>query len=88
MIIIGSGKYFEQFSPYCTIIICYCNDSIRSCPGTFIARQPQFVACGYATASLSMVLKFLVGPVVMLLASLARSLSGYMALFCTLLLYR
>ncbi|TVU34762.1 hypothetical protein EJB05_16613, partial [Eragrostis curvula] len=44
--------------------------------GTFIARQPRFVPCGYAIASLSMVLKFLVGPVVMLFTSLAMGLRG------------
>jgi hypothetical protein len=37
----------------------------------FIAWQSQFVACGYAITSVSMVLKFLIGPVLMLLASLA-----------------
>jgi auxin efflux carrier family len=44
--------------------------------GTFIARQPRFVPCGYAIASMSMVLKFLIGPVVMLLASLAIGMHG------------
>uniref|UniRef100_A0ACD5W4A5 Uncharacterized protein n=1 Tax=Avena sativa TaxID=4498 RepID=A0ACD5W4A5_AVESA len=44
--------------------------------GTFIARQSRFVPCGYAIASVSMVLKFLVGPVVMLLASLAIGMHG------------
>lgn len=44
--------------------------------GTFIARQSRFVPCGYAVASISMVLKFLIGPVVMLLASLAIGLHG------------
>ncbi|CAL4994240.1 unnamed protein product [Urochloa decumbens] len=44
--------------------------------GTFIARQQRFVPCGYGVASLSMVLKFLVGPVVMLLASIAIGLRG------------
>lgn len=44
--------------------------------GTFIARQPRFVPCGYTIASLSMVLKFLVGPVVMLLASIALGMHG------------
>ncbi|KAL6859121.1 hypothetical protein ACP4OV_018123 [Aristida adscensionis] len=44
--------------------------------GTFIARQPRFVPCGYTIASFSMVLKFLVGPVVMLLTSLAVGLRG------------
>ena len=42
--------------------------------GTFIARQSRFVPCGYTIASLSMVLKFLIGPVIMLLASLAIGL--------------
>ncbi|XP_048549917.1 probable auxin efflux carrier component 9 [Triticum urartu] len=44
--------------------------------GTFIARQSRFVPCGYAIASMSMVLKFLIGPVVMLLASLAIGMHG------------
>ncbi|KAL6614322.1 hypothetical protein ACP70R_036592 [Stipagrostis hirtigluma subsp. patula] len=44
--------------------------------GTFIARQSRFVPCGYTIASLSMVLKFLIGPVVMLLASLAIGMHG------------
>ncbi|CAO1948560.1 unnamed protein product [Urochloa humidicola] len=44
--------------------------------GTFIARQQRFVPCGYGVASLSMVLKFLVGPIVMLLASIAIGLRG------------
>ncbi|KAL6853814.1 hypothetical protein ACP4OV_019843 [Aristida adscensionis] len=44
--------------------------------GTFIARQSRFVPCGYTIASLSMVLKFLVGPVVMLLACLAIGMHG------------
>ncbi|TVU34791.1 hypothetical protein EJB05_16643, partial [Eragrostis curvula] len=44
--------------------------------GTFIARQSRFVPCGYTIASLSMVLKFLVGPVIMLLASYAIGLHG------------
>ncbi|VAH80798.1 unnamed protein product [Triticum turgidum subsp. durum] len=44
--------------------------------GTFIARQSRFVPCGYAIASVSMVLKFLIGPVVMLLASLAIGMHG------------
>ncbi|TVU18928.1 hypothetical protein EJB05_35048, partial [Eragrostis curvula] len=44
--------------------------------GTFIARQSRFVPCGYTVASISMVLKFLVGPVIMLLTSLAIGLHG------------
>ncbi|KAL6645940.1 hypothetical protein ACP70R_017548 [Stipagrostis hirtigluma subsp. patula] len=44
--------------------------------GTFIARQSRIVPCGYAIASLSMLLKFLVGPVVMLLGSLTIGLHG------------
>ncbi|WVZ60387.1 hypothetical protein U9M48_010421 [Paspalum notatum var. saurae] len=44
--------------------------------GTFIARQSRFVPCGYTIASLSMILKFLVGPVLMLLASLALGMHG------------
>ncbi|KAM0830287.1 hypothetical protein ACQ4PT_066305 [Festuca glaucescens] len=44
--------------------------------GTFIARQSRFVPCGYPIASMSMVLKFLIGPVVMLLASLAIGMHG------------
>ncbi|CAM0883200.1 unnamed protein product [Alopecurus aequalis] len=44
--------------------------------GTFIARQSRFVPCGYTIASFSMVLKFLIGPVVMLLASLAIGMHG------------
>ncbi|KAG2601365.1 probable auxin efflux carrier component 9 [Panicum virgatum] len=44
--------------------------------GTFIARQSRFVPCGYTIASLSMVLKFLIGPVIMLLVSLAIGMHG------------
>lgn len=44
--------------------------------GTFIARQSRFVPCGYTVASLSMLLKFLIGPVIMLLASLAIGMHG------------
>ncbi|XP_051226338.1 probable auxin efflux carrier component 9 [Lolium perenne] len=44
--------------------------------GTFIARQSRFVPCGYTIASMSMVLKFLIGPVVMLFASLAIGMHG------------
>ncbi|XP_062186530.1 probable auxin efflux carrier component 9 [Phragmites australis] len=44
--------------------------------GTFIARQSRFVPCGYTIASLSMVVKFLIGPVIMLLASLTIGLHG------------
>jgi hypothetical protein len=44
--------------------------------GTFIARQSRFVPCGYTIASLSMVLKFLIGPIIMLLASLAVGMHG------------
>ncbi|KAF8716759.1 hypothetical protein HU200_025847 [Digitaria exilis] len=44
--------------------------------GTFIARQSRFVPCGYTIASLSMVLRFLIGPVVMLLVSLAIGMHG------------
>ncbi|CAM0907365.1 unnamed protein product [Alopecurus aequalis] len=44
--------------------------------GTFIARQTRFVPCGYKIASMSMVLKFLIGPVVMLLASLVVGMHG------------
>ncbi|CAL4985079.1 unnamed protein product [Urochloa decumbens] len=44
--------------------------------GAFIARQQRFVPCGYGEASLSMVLKFLVGPIVMLLVSIAVGLRG------------
>ncbi|XP_066315244.1 probable auxin efflux carrier component 9 [Miscanthus floridulus] len=44
--------------------------------GTFIARQSRFVPCGYTIASLSMLLKFLIGPVIMLLASLAIGMHG------------
>ncbi|KAF7103460.1 hypothetical protein CFC21_104448 [Triticum aestivum] len=44
--------------------------------GTFMARQPQFIPCGYAIAMVSLVLKFLIGPVAMLLASLAVGMHG------------
>lgn len=44
--------------------------------GTFIARQSRFVPCGYTVASLSMLLKFLIGPVIMLIASLAIGMHG------------
>ncbi|KAM0927132.1 hypothetical protein ACQ4PT_003226 [Festuca glaucescens] len=44
--------------------------------GTFIARQSRFVPCGYTIASMSMVLKFLIGPVVMLFTSLVVGMHG------------
>ncbi|KAG2601364.1 hypothetical protein PVAP13_5KG585707 [Panicum virgatum] len=44
--------------------------------GTFIARQSRFVPCGYTIASLSMALRFLIGPVIMLLVSLAVGMHG------------
>ncbi|PUZ44253.1 hypothetical protein GQ55_8G075100 [Panicum hallii var. hallii] len=44
--------------------------------GTFIARQKRFVPCGYGMAAISMALKFLVGPVVVLLTSVAIGLHG------------
>ncbi|KAK1619868.1 hypothetical protein QYE76_025385 [Lolium multiflorum] len=44
--------------------------------GTFIARQSQFIPCGYTIASMSMLLKFLIGPVVMLIASLVVGMHG------------
>ncbi|BAD68142.1 putative auxin transporter PIN1 [Oryza sativa Japonica Group] len=44
--------------------------------GTFIARQSRFVPCGYKIASFSMVIKFLIGPVVMLFASLVIGMHG------------
>lgn len=44
--------------------------------GTFIARQSRFVPCGYTVASLSMLLKFLIGPVIMLIASMAIGMHG------------
>ncbi|XP_044962466.1 probable auxin efflux carrier component 9 [Hordeum vulgare subsp. vulgare] len=44
--------------------------------GTFMARQQQFVPCGYAIAAVSMILKFLIGPMAMLLASFAVGIHG------------
>uniref|UniRef100_A0A0D9V6U6 Auxin efflux carrier component n=1 Tax=Leersia perrieri TaxID=77586 RepID=A0A0D9V6U6_9ORYZ len=44
--------------------------------GTFIARQSRFVPCGYKIASFSMIIKFLIGPVVMLFASLIIGMHG------------
>ncbi|KAM0892334.1 hypothetical protein ACQ4PT_025831 [Festuca glaucescens] len=44
--------------------------------GTFIARQSRFIPCGYTIASMSMLLKFLIGPVVMLIASLVVGMHG------------
>ena len=44
--------------------------------GTFMARQPQFIPCGYAIAMVSLVLKFLIGPVAILLASLVVGMHG------------
>ena len=42
----------------------------------FMARQPRFIPCGYANASVSMILKFLIGPMAMLLASFAIGMHG------------
>ncbi|XP_037464168.1 probable auxin efflux carrier component 9 [Triticum dicoccoides] len=44
--------------------------------GTFMARQPRFIPCGYAIALVSMILKFLIGPMAMLLASFAIGMQG------------
>uniref|UniRef100_A0A0D9WXT7 Auxin efflux carrier component n=1 Tax=Leersia perrieri TaxID=77586 RepID=A0A0D9WXT7_9ORYZ len=44
--------------------------------GTFIARQSRLVPCGYKIASLAMILKFLICPVMMLVASLVVGLRG------------
>ncbi|KAF0919683.1 hypothetical protein E2562_030934 [Oryza meyeriana var. granulata] len=44
--------------------------------GTFIARQSRFVPCGYKIASFSMIIKFLIGPMVMLFASLVIGMHG------------
>jgi hypothetical protein len=44
--------------------------------GTFIARQSRFVPCGYTIASMSMILKFLIGPLVMLVTSLVVGMHG------------
>lgn len=53
------------------------NQYTMSCiSGTFMARQPQFIPCGYAIATVSLVLKFMIGPVAMLLASLAVGMHG------------
>ncbi|KAF7103791.1 hypothetical protein CFC21_104736 [Triticum aestivum] len=44
--------------------------------GTLMAPQPQFIPCGYAIAMVSLVLKFLIGPVAILLASLVVGMHG------------
>nr|WCB22850.1 PIN9 [Zizania latifolia] len=44
--------------------------------GTFIARQTRFVPCGYKIATYSMILKFLIGPVLMLFTSLIIGMHG------------
>jgi hypothetical protein len=52
--------------------------SLLHVSGTFIARQSRFIPCGYTIASMSMLLKFLIGPVVMLIASLVVGMHGTM----------
>nr|CAD1821983.1 unnamed protein product [Ananas comosus var. bracteatus] len=44
--------------------------------GTFMARQPRFISCGYRMAIIATVIKFLVGPLIMAGASLAVGLRG------------
>ncbi|KAJ3669215.1 hypothetical protein LUZ60_011165 [Juncus effusus] len=44
--------------------------------GTFLARQTQFISCGYSKAILSIVVRFIVGPVLMALTSYLLGLHG------------
>ncbi|XVF82962.1 hypothetical protein PTKIN_Ptkin16aG0094300 [Pterospermum kingtungense] len=44
--------------------------------GLFMALQPKIIACGNATASFAMVVRFLIGPAVMAAASMAVGLRG------------
>ncbi|XP_078154673.1 putative auxin efflux carrier component 9 isoform X2 [Carex rostrata] len=44
--------------------------------GTFLARQSRFIPCGYSKASLSILIRFIVGPILMALTSLAMGLHG------------
>ncbi|XP_026660166.1 probable auxin efflux carrier component 1d isoform X2 [Phoenix dactylifera] len=44
--------------------------------GTFMARQTRFISCGYSVAAFAMVVKFLVGPSIMIATSLSVGLQG------------
>ncbi|URE28826.1 auxin efflux carrier [Musa troglodytarum] len=43
---------------------------------TFMARRKKFITCGYYLAVLAMVMRFLIGPIVMLVSSFAVGLHG------------
>jgi hypothetical protein len=44
--------------------------------GLFMALQPRLIACGKSNAIFGMVLRFLTGPAVMAVASIASDLRG------------
>ncbi|KAJ1686782.1 hypothetical protein LUZ63_018172 [Rhynchospora breviuscula] len=44
--------------------------------GTFLARQTQFIPCGYSKAILSILVRFIIGPLLMAITSFAMGLHG------------
>lgn len=44
--------------------------------GAFMAQRKKFITCGYYLAVLAMVMRFLIGPIVMLVSSFAVGLQG------------
>lgn len=44
--------------------------------GTFLARQSQFIPCGYSKAILSILIRFIVGPILMAITSFIMGLHG------------
>ncbi|KAJ4796131.1 Auxin efflux carrier component [Rhynchospora pubera] len=44
--------------------------------GTFLARQTQFIPCGYSKAILSILIRFIIGPLLMAITSFAMGLHG------------
>ncbi|XP_010906421.1 probable auxin efflux carrier component 9 isoform X2 [Elaeis guineensis] len=46
------------------------------CVGTFIAQQSKFISCGYSMATFAVIVKFIVGPGIMVASSLAVGLQG------------
>ncbi|KAJ4750926.1 Auxin efflux carrier component [Rhynchospora pubera] len=44
--------------------------------GTFLARQTQFIPCGYSKAIISILVRFIIGPLLMAITSFAMGLHG------------
>lgn len=56
----------------CDVGFCGCGDGA----GLFMALQPRIIACGNSTAAFAMAVRFLTGPAVMAVASIAVGLRG------------